>query len=91
MFVATHATRSTKLLRSGMKSVRSRMPLLRSLARRRGTHTIDMALLAELGLPAVRKDACKVQAPPSSVGTLVQPSLWSRPRARRTQTRSRLR
>ena len=57
MFVATHATRSTKLHRSGMKSVRSHMSLLRSLARRLGALAIDMALLTELGLAAVRKDA----------------------------------
>jgi hypothetical protein len=48
-----------------MNSARSHVPLLRSLARRlAAVPTIDMALLAELGLPTVRKDACKVQAEP---------------------------
>jgi hypothetical protein len=62
MSIATHATRSTKLRGSGMNSVRSHMSLLRSLARRLGAVlTINMALLAELGLPAVRKDGGKVQ------------------------------
>ena len=65
MFVATHAARSTKLHRSGMKSVRSHMPLLWSLARRLGALTIDMALLAELRVPAARKDACNVQPYPA--------------------------
>ena len=63
MFVATHARRSTKLCRSGMKSVRSHMPLLRSSARRLGALTIAMALLAELGLPARSKDARTMQGP----------------------------
>ena len=78
MFVATHATRSTKLHRSGMKSVRSHMPLLWSLARRLGALAIDMALLAELGLPAVRKDKCKVQPPRAHLTAALSPASWLR-------------
>ena len=51
MFIAAHATRSSKLRRSGMNSIRSHMPLLRSLARRLGAElTIDMALLPIAGV-----------------------------------------
>ena len=61
MVVATRATRSLKLRRSGMWDPTVFMPLLRSLARRlEAVLTIDISLLTELERSVVKKDACAV-------------------------------
>ena len=66
MSVAAAATGRFKLHRSGTWSSPRFVPLRWSLANRLGALVpIDMPPLTELEPPAVRKNACKVQAPVS--------------------------